>query len=187
MYIIVGLGNPERKYENTRHNVGFITIDKIADKYGIDISENKFKALIGKGVIGAEKVILVKPLTYMNLSGEAVRAVADYFKVDSQTQVCVIYDDTSMEVGKLRIRKKGSAGGHNGIKSIIAHLGSDVFVRVKIGIGEKPKGYDLADYVLGQLTSEDHKLIDETALRVCDAIELLSSDDVDEAMNKYNG
>ena len=128
MYIIVGLGNPERKYENTRHNVGFITIDKIADKYGIDISENKFKALIGKGVIGAEKVILVKPLTYMNLSGEAVRAVADYFKVDSQTQVCVIYDDTSMEVGKLRIRKKGSAGGHNGIKSIIAHLGSDVFV-----------------------------------------------------------
>lgn len=184
---MVGLGNPERKYENTRHNVGFITIDRIADKYGIGITENKLKALIGKGTIAGQKVVLVKPQTYMNLSGEAVRAVADYYKVDAQTQVCIIYDDTSMEVGKLRIRKQGSAGGHNGIKSIINHLGSDVFVRVKIGIGEKPKGYDLADYVLGQLTSEDHKYIDETALKVCDAIELLSQGEVDEAMNRYNG
>ena len=187
MYIVVGLGNPEKKYENTRHNVGFITIDKIADKYGIDIIENKFKALIGRGIIGGKKVILVKPLTYMNLSGEAVRAVADYFKVDYETEICIIYDDTSMDVGKLRIRKKGSAGGHNGIKSIIAHLGSDVFVRAKIGIGEKPPHFDLADYVLGQLTAEDHKLIDETAAKVADAIEMLASGDVDGAMNKYNG
>ncbi|MBP5746545.1 MAG: aminoacyl-tRNA hydrolase, partial [Lachnospiraceae bacterium] len=120
MYIIVGLGNPDRKYDNTRHNTGYVTIDRIADRYGIDIMERKFKSVIGKGVIDGERVVLVKPLTYMNLSGEAVREVADYFKVDPQTQVCIIYDDTSMEVGKIRIRKKGSAGGHNGIKSIIS-------------------------------------------------------------------
>ena len=136
MYIIVGLGNPEKKYDNTRHNTGFVAIDRIADDYGIDIAESRFKALVGRGVIEGEKVVLMKPMTYMNLSGEAIRAAVDYFKVDPMTQVCVIYDDTSMDVGKVRIRKKGSAGGHNGIKSIISHLGTDVFARVKIGIGE---------------------------------------------------
>lgn len=187
MYIIVGLGNPEKKYENTRHNVGFIVIDKIAEKYGISVLERKFKACIGKGIINGQKVVLVKPLTYMNLSGESVREVVDYFKVDSDTEVLVIYDDTSMEVGKLRIRKKGSAGGHNGIKSIISHLGSDVFVRAKVGIGEKPPKFDLADYVLGQLTKEDHEHIDEAADKICQAVELLVYGQVDEAMNKFNG
>lgn len=187
MYIIVGLGNPEKKYENTRHNVGFITIDKIADKYGIGMLEHKFKSIIGKGIINGQKVVLVKPQTYMNLSGEAVRQVVDFFKVDSDSEVLIIYDDTSMDVGKLRIRKKGSAGGHNGIKSIIAHLGSDVFVRAKIGIGEKPPKYDLADYVLGQFTAEERKIIDDTALKVSEAIELLVYGDVDEAMNRFNG
>ena len=187
MYIIVGLGNPEKKYDNTRHNVGFITIDKIADKYGIDIMERKFKAMIGKGVIEGQKVVLVKPLTYMNLSGESVREVVDYFKVDSETEVCIIYDDTSMDVGKIRIRKKGSAGGHNGIKSIISHLGSDTFVRVKVGIGEKPPKFDLADYVLGHFTDDERKTIDETADKVSDAMKLLVWGEPDEAMNKFNG
>ena len=187
MYIIVGLGNPEKKYDNTRHNVGFINIDKIADKYGIDILENKFKALIGKGVINGHKVILVKPLTYMNLSGESVREVVDYFKVDAQTEVCIIYDDTSMDVGKIRIRKKGSAGGHNGIKSIISHLGSDTFVRVKVGIGEKPPKYDLADYVLGHFTDDERKIIDDTADKVSEAIKMLVEGNPDEAMNRFNG
>jgi len=186
MYIIVGLGNPEKKYENTRHNAGFITIDQIAEKYGMDIVEHKFKALIARGVIDGEKVILMKPLTYMNLSGEAVREAVDYFKVDPKEQVCIIYDDTSMDVGRLRIRKKGSAGGHNGIKSIIAHLGTDVFVRVKVGIGEKPPRYDLADYVLGHFTDDERKTINETALRVTEAIVPLVHGEPDEAMNKYN-
>jgi len=187
MYIVVGLGNPERKYENTRHNVGFIAIDRIADKYGIDIMENKFKSLIGKGQIAGQKVVLVKPQTYMNLSGEAVRAVADYFKVDPKTEICIIYDDTSMDVGKVRIRKQGSAGGHNGIKSIIAHLGSDTFVRAKIGIGEKPPRFDLADYVLGQLTADDRKAVEAAADKVADAMTYLVAGEVDEAMNDYNG
>lgn len=187
MYIIVGLGNPEKKYDNTRHNVGFITIDKIADKYGIDIIEHKFKAMIGRGIIDGQKVVLVKPLTYMNLSGESVREVADYFKVDPQTEVCIIYDDTSMDVGKIRIRKKGSAGGHNGIKSIISHLGSDVFVRVKVGIGEKPPKFDLADYVLGHFTEDERKVIDDTADKVSEAVKLLIAGEPDEAMNRFNG
>lgn len=188
MYVIVGLGNPEKKYEGTRHNVGFICIDKIADKYGIEVSEAKFKALIGKGTIEGQKVILVKPLTYMNLSGESLRQVVDYYKVDPATEVCVIYDDTSMDVGKLRIRKKGSAGGHNGIKSIIANLASrDEFVRIKVGIGEKPPKYDLADYVLGHFTDDERKIIDEAADKVCQAVGLLANGEVDKAMNSYNG
>lgn len=186
MYIIVGLGNPDKKYDNTRHNTGYVTLDTIADRYGIDIVERKFKSLIGKGVIEGNKVVLVKPLTYMNLSGEAVREVTDYFKVDPQTQVCIIYDDTSMDVGRIRIRKKGSAGGHNGIKSIISHLGTDVFVRVKIGIGEKPPRMDLADYVLGHFTAEEIKTIDETAKKVAEAIPLLICGQTDEAMNRLN-
>ena len=186
MYIIVGLGNPDKKYDNTRHNTGYVVLDRIADRYGIDILERKFKSVIGKGVIDGEKVVLVKPLTYMNLSGEAVREGAEYFKVDTQTRVCIIYDDTSMDVGRIRIRKKGSAGGHNGIKSIISHLGSDVFVRVKIGIGEKPPRMDLADYVLGHFSNEDKKIIEESADRVSEAIPLLVHDMPEEAMNRFN-
>ena len=127
MYIIVGLGNPPKEYDNTRHNIGFAAIDMLADKYGINVTEVKHKALLGKGVINGNKVILVKPMTYMNLSGEAVRSVVDYYKVDEAEELIVIYDDISLDVGQLRVRKKGSAGGHNGIKNIIAHLGHDVF------------------------------------------------------------
>ncbi|MBQ8519381.1 MAG: aminoacyl-tRNA hydrolase, partial [Agathobacter sp.] len=152
MFVIVGLGNPGKKYENTRHNAGFISIDALADKYGISISEKKHKALCGSGVIEGNKVLLVKPQTFMNLSGESVRAVMDFYKIDPEEDMLVIYDDISLAPGNIRIRKKGSAGGHNGIKSIIAHAGTQNFMRIKVGVGEKPSGWDLADYVLGHFS-----------------------------------
>lgn len=186
MHIIVGLGNPTREYENTRHNIGFDVIDRIADAYSISVLEKKHKALIGKGVIQGEKVILAKPQTYMNLSGESVRQLIDYYKADEESELIVIYDDISLDVGQLRIRKKGSAGGHNGIKNIIAHLGHDVFPRIKMGVGEKPKGYDLADYVLGHFTKEERKIMDESAATAVKAVELMLRGEIDEAMNLYN-
>ena len=186
MYIIVGLGNPTKEYDNTRHNIGFAAIDMLADKYGINVSEVKHKALLGKGVINGNKVILVKPMTYMNLSGEAVRAVIDYYKVNEEEELMVIYDDISLDVGQLRVRKKGSAGGHNGIKNIIAHLGHDTFQRIKIGVGEKPKGYDLADYVLGHFSKEDLATLKEGMERVDGAVNLMLQGNIDEAMNRYN-
>ena len=186
MYIIVGLGNPTKEYDNTRHNIGFAAIDMLADKYGINVTEVKHKALLGKGVINGNKVILVKPMTYMNLSGEAVRSVVDYYKVDEAEELIVIYDDISLDVGQLRVRKKGSAGGHNGIKNIIAHLGHDTFQRIKIGVGEKPKGYDLADYVLGHFSKEDLTTLKEGMDRVDGAVNLMLQGDIDEAMNRYN-
>ncbi|MDD2970928.1 MAG: aminoacyl-tRNA hydrolase [Lachnospiraceae bacterium] len=186
MYIIVGLGNPGKEYEGTRHNVGFHTLDMIADQYQIDISEKKQKALIGKGYIDGHKAVLVKPQTYMNLSGESVRAVIDYYKVDETQELIVIYDDVSMDVGQMRIRKKGSAGGHNGIKNIIAHLGHDVFLRIKVGVGEKPKGYDLADYVLGHFTKEEREIMTECGEKAAEAIVLMMEGKVDEAMNRTN-
>ena len=148
MFIIVGLGNPSKEYEGTRHNAGFEVIDRIADKYNISVDTKKHRALIGKGIIGGQKVILAKPQTFMNLSGESVRSLLDYYKVDEEQEFIVIYDDISLDNGQIRIRAKGSAGGHNGIKNIIAHLGGQVFPRVKVGVGEKPSKYDLADYVL---------------------------------------
>ena len=144
MYLIVGLGNPTREYDRTRHNVGFDTLDVLAEELNTSIGENKFKGCCAKGVIGGEKVILLKPQTFMNLSGESVRAAADFYKIDPE-HIIVIYDDISLEVGQLRIRSKGSAGGHNGIKNIIAHLGTQEFPRIRIGVGEKPRGMDLAD------------------------------------------
>lgn len=186
MHIIVGLGNPTKEYQNTRHNIGFETIDKLADRFSISVLEKKHKALIGKGIINGEKVILAKPQTYMNLSGESVRELIDYYKVDEETELIVIYDDISLDVGQLRIRKKGSAGGHNGIKSIIQHLGTDVFPRIKIGVGEKPKGYDLADYVLGHFKKEERIIMDESVLTATKAVELMVIDEIGEAMNLYN-
>ena len=138
MFIIAGLGNPTLQYEGTRHNAGFDVIDALADKYNISVDYRKNRAFIGKGMIAGRKVILAKPQTYMNLSGESVRGLADYYKIDEETELLIIYDDVSLDVGQLRIRKKGSAGGHNGIKSIIAELGTDVFPRIKVGVGEKP-------------------------------------------------
>ena len=155
MFVIVGLGNPSKEYGNTRHNVGFDAIDAIADKYDIYVAELKHRAKIGKGYIGGDKVILAKPLTFMNLSGESVRAIIDYYKVEPETELIVISDDISLAPGQLRIRKKGSAGGHNGLKNIIRHLGGENFQRVRIGVGEKPKDYDLVDWVLGHFSKED--------------------------------
>lgn len=186
MVIIVGLGNPKKEYENTRHNIGFMAIDALAEKYNISVLDCKHKALIGKGVINGYKVVLVKPLTYMNLSGEAVRAVIDYYKADAESELIVIYDDVSLDVGQLRIRKKGSAGGHNGIKNIIAQLGHDVFLRIKIGVGEKPKGYDLADYVLGHFSKEELAVMQESLCKVDGAVNLMLAGEVDQAMNDYN-
>jgi PTH1 family peptidyl-tRNA hydrolase len=186
MHIIVGLGNPTKEYQNTRHNIGFAVIDKIADTYAITVAEKKHKALIGKGIINGEKVILAKPQTYMNLSGESVRELVDYYKIDEKEELIVIYDDISLDVGQLRIRKKGSAGGHNGIKNIIRMLGHDEFDRIKIGVGEKPSGYDLADYVLGHFAPEEKAIMEESTRLAAQAIELLIQDETDAAMNQYN-
>lgn len=186
MYIIVGLGNPGRQYSNTRHNIGFDVIDRLAEEEGIDVLEKKHKAVIGKGMIGGEKCILAKPRTFMNLSGESVRELIDYYKVEEQSRLIVISDDISLDVGQIRIRKKGSAGGHNGLKNIIAHLGHDTFMRVRMGVGEKPGGYDLADYVLGHFTGEERKEMDEAAERAVGAIRMIIMQDADAAMNQYN-
>ena len=185
MFIIAGLGNPSKEYQKTRHNVGFDTIDCIADKYGIAVTEKKHKAIIGKGVIAGEKVILMKPQTYMNLSGESIRAALDYYKTDETDSLIVIYDDISLPPGQLRIRKKGSAGGHNGIKNIIAHLGHDTFMRIKVGVGEKPAGYDLADYVLGHFSKEDRSVMEEACREAADAVEMMITEGPDAAMNAF--
>lgn len=185
MYIIVGLGNPGKEYAHTRHNVGFDTIDVLAQQNRIDVDTKKFKALIGKGIIGGQKVILVKPQTYMNLSGESVREIIDFFKIDVTQELIIIYDDISLNPGQLRIRKKGSAGGHNGIKSIISHVGGQEFLRIKVGVGEKPAGRDLADYVLGHFSKEDQAAMEDAKKRAAQAAEMMMSD-VDAAMNEFN-
>ena len=186
MLVIVGLGNPDDKYQGTRHNVGFDVIDLLAEKYNIAVDTKKHRAYIGKGIIGGQKVILAKPQTYMNLSGESVRSLVEYYKVDPETEMLIIFDDISLDVGQLRIRKKGSAGGHNGIKNIIANLGTSVFQRIKVGVGEKPKGYDLADYVLGRFSKEDRELIKEGFECAAEAVAMITAGEIDQAMNKYN-
>ena len=157
MYIIVGLGNPGKEYGGTRHNIGFDVIELLAGQENISVAEKKHKALIGKGVVAGQRCILAKPQTFMNLSGESVRALLDYYKADEKEELIVISDDVSLDVGQIRIRKKGSAGGHNGLKNIIAMLGHDTFIRVKMGVGEKPRGWDLADYVLGRFSGPERK------------------------------
>ncbi len=186
MFIIVGLGNPTSQYKGTRHNVGFDVIDMLADKYNINVDGRKNKAFVGKGMIAGQKVILVKPQTYMNLSGESVRGLVDFYKVDETSEVLIIYDDVSLDVGQMRIRKKGSAGGHNGIKSIISHLGTQEFLRIKVGVGEKPKGYDLADYVLGHFSKGEKEQMSAGYSRVAIAVEDILMDEIDRAMNKFN-
>ena len=186
MFIIVGLGNPTLQYRGTRHNVGFDVIDTLADKYNIAVETRKSRALIGKGIIAGQKVLLVKPQTYMNLSGESIGELVSYYKVDEEQELLVIYDDVSLDVGQLRIRRKGSAGGHNGIKDIIRHLGTDVFLRIKIGVGEKPKGYDLADYVLGHFSREEREMMEEGYQKAAEAVEMILAGELDEAMNVFN-
>ena len=186
MFEIVGLGNPDKKYEKTRHNIGFDVIDAIADKYNIVVKEKKHKALCGTGVIEGRKVLLVKPQTYMNLSGESVAEVIQFYKIDPESEMMIIFDDISLAPGNIRERKKGSAGGHNGIKSIIAHTGTQNFMRIKVGVGEKPQGWDLADHVLGHFSSEDRKKIDEAIKDAISAAVLMMQGDVEQAMNLYN-
>lgn len=186
MYMIAGLGNPTKEYEKTRHNVGFETIDVLADKLGIAVTERKHKALCGKGMIGGEKVILVKPQTFMNLSGESIRAIADFYKLEPD-HIIIICDDVNLAEGQLRIRVKGSAGGHNGIKSIISHLGTQEFPRIRVGVGEKPAGMDLADYVLGHFPKGQQKLMEDAYSDAAAAACMMIEDGAAAAMNRYNG
>ena len=172
MYIIAGLGNPGRQYANTRHNIGY--------------PEDGHKSMFGKGRRGSEKVVLVKPLTYMNLSGEALLSICSYYKIDIAEELIVIYDDIDLDPGVLRIRKSGSAGGHNGMKNIVKLLGTQDFTRIRIGVGAKPKGWDLADYVLARLSDEEAAVQREAAEHAAEAVELILSEGVDAAMNRYN-
>ncbi len=185
MYIIVGLGNPGREYAGTRHNIGFDVITRLSDDYNIPLDFKKHKAVCGKGYIEGQKVILAQPQTYMNLSGESVRELMDYYKIE-EDELIIIYDDISLDVGQLRIRTKGSAGGHNGIKSIISHLGTQEFNRIKVGVGDKPKGWDLADYVLGRFPEEEEPKVRESLKRASDACKMIIVDGIDSAMNQYN-
>ncbi|MCI6710504.1 MAG: aminoacyl-tRNA hydrolase [Anaerovoracaceae bacterium] len=184
MKIIAGLGNPGKEYENTKHNVGFLTIDILAEKYDIKVNKIKFKGLVGEGMIGTEKVILVKPQTYMNLSGQCIREIVAFYKLDMEDLV-VIYDDIDLPMGNLRIRKKGSAGTHNGMRSIIYDLQDDGFPRVRVGIGGERKG-DLANYVISGFSGDDRKLIEEAIVKAADAVTCLVEDGIDRAMVDYN-
>ena len=186
MFIIAGLGNPTKQYEGTRHNAGFEVIDRLSEKYNIDVTTKKHRALIGKGGIAGQKVILAKPQTYMNLSGESIRSLLDYYKIDEEQELLIIYDDISLNPGQIRIRAKGSAGGHNGVKNIIAHLGSQVFPRIKVGVGEKPRGRDLADYVLGHFSKEEKVLMEEGYDHAVDAAGMILSGRIGDAMSEYN-
>ena len=185
MYMIAGLGNPGKEYNNTRHNIGFAFIDALAQEYDINVMDVKLKALTGKGMIGGQKVLLVKPLTFMNLSGESIRPLADYYKVDPESELIVVSDDITLSPGGIRIRKKGSAGGHNGLKNIIGQLGTENFKRIRIGVGEKPKGYDLADYVLGHFSKEEQPLMQEGITKAKEALNLILAGNMDQAMNEY--
>ena len=185
-WLIVGLGNPGEKYENTRHNVGFQVVDELAERQNAPVQKLKFKALTNLLTISGEKVLVMKPVTYMNLSGEAVRPAADFYKIPPE-RILVISDDTALDLGKLRIRTKGSAGGHNGLKNIIQHLGTDQFPRVKIGVGEKPHpDYDMADWVLSKFTGEDLKTIQAAVKKAADAVACYLENGPDKAMNRFN-
>ena len=185
MYLIVGLGNPEEEYSKTSHNMGFNTINKISQQYNIEVKQNKFQALYGSGMIEKEKVILLKPQTYMNLSGNSVKEVVDFYKIEKE-KILVIYDDMDIEPGKIKIRKKGSAGGHNGMKSIIQMIGTEEFPRIRVGIGRPIRKDDEINYVIGAIPEEDLKRLDEGIEKAQKAVEEILRNGVDSAMNKYN-
>lgn len=185
-FLIVGLGNPGRQYEGSHHNAGFLALDHLAKELGCEVARAKFQALTGQAALGGRKVLLMKPQTFMNLSGDAVRKAADFYKVPPE-RIIVLFDDISLAPGRLRIRKTGSAGGHNGIKSIIGNIGQD-FPRVKIGVGEKPRPeYDLADWVLSRLTQAEKKAVEARYDDICGALELMMKGQFDTAMSRYNG
>ncbi len=186
MYVIAGLGNPERRYENTRHNVGFDVIGALAGQYNINMNIKKHKAICGMGIVAGQKTMLVKPQTYMNLSGESISEILSYYKLDVSKELIVIFDDISLMPGCIRVRRKGSAGGHNGIKSIIARTGSSDFARIKVGVGEKPDGWDLADYVLGRFLEEERERVNLAVKDACTAAGYMVNGEIDRAMNEFN-
>jgi PTH1 family peptidyl-tRNA hydrolase len=186
MYIIVGLGNPGKKYEGTRHNMGFDVIDRLVYKNNIPCSGSKFHSVYGTGMIGTQKVVLAKPLTYMNLSGTAVRELIDFYKIDPESELIVISDDIDLEPGRIRIRKQGSAGGQNGLRHIVQCLGKQKFIRIRVGTGGKPEGWELADWVLSRFTMDDRALVDDAIVRAADAVAAICTDGIDKAMNVYN-
>ena len=186
-WLLVCLGNPGDQYENTRHNVGFMVADELGERHNVPIQRLKFRALTNTITVGDEKVLLMKPVTYMNLSGEAVHEAAAFYKIPPE-HILVISDEVSLAPGKIRVRRSGSAGGHNGLKNIIAHLGTDQFPRIRVGVGQKPHpDYDMADWVLGKFQGEDKKAVEEAVKKAADAAECLIREGVDKAMNQYNG
>ncbi|GAA0138021.1 aminoacyl-tRNA hydrolase [Paenibacillus sp. YSY-4.3] len=182
---IVGLGNPGAQYEKTRHNIGFMALDELANRHGIDIRQSKCKALVGDGIIGGKKVALIKPMTYMNLSGEAVRAFMDYYKVSLEDMI-VVYDDLDTEIGRNRLRYQGSAGGHNGIKSIIQHTGTQTFNRIRMGISRPEPGYAIVDYVLSSFAKKEKPLLEQSIQEACDALEFSLDHTFEQTMAKFN-
>ncbi|AWE09187.1 aminoacyl-tRNA hydrolase [Lysinibacillus sp. 2017] len=186
MKLIIGLGNPGKPYEHTRHNVGFDVIDELANKWNAPLNQSKFNGMYASVHRPEGKVILLKPLTYMNLSGESVRPVMDYFDIDVE-DIIVIYDDLDLETGKLRLRGKGSAGGHNGIKSLIQHLGTQEFNRIRVGVNRPPAGMQVADYVLSKFSKDDRVVVNEAISKSCDAVEMALSKPFSEVMNHFNG
>ena len=186
MFVIAGLGNPGEKYAKTRHNVGFDVIDVLADQYNIKVKDKKCRALCGSGIIEGQRVLLVKPQTFMNLSGESIAALLNFYKLDASQQLLVIYDDISLAPGKLRIRRKGSAGGHNGIKNIIARCGTEDFMRIKVGVGEKPGDWDLVDHVLSRFPKAERAAVEDAMKDAADAAALLVQGALEAAMNRYN-
>ena len=185
MYLIVGLGNPESDYSKTRHNMGFNVINKISEQYEIDVNKNKFKGLFGTGQIEGEKILLLKPQTYMNLSGESVKEIVDFYKIDLDN-IIVIYDDIDIEPGKIKIKKCGGPGTHNGMKSVVNELGSQNFKRVRVGIGSPEKKDDLINYVIGHIPEEDARTLEKGVLEAKDAIVEILKNGIDIAMNKFN-
>ena len=186
-YLIAGLGNPTKKYEKTRHNAGFDTVDLLAEKLGLSWKKTMFQAMVCKGVVGGKKVMLVKPLTFMNLSGNAIRSLLRFYRLDAASELIVIYDDSDLDPGKLRLRKKGSAGSHNGMKSIVSSIGTEVFARIRIGIGKRPEQMDMVDYVLGHYDKETRKVMEEAFAKAADAALDIVENGMDHAMNQYNG
>ena len=185
--LVVFLGNPGKEYERTRHNAGFMLSDVVAERLGIRIDRARFKALTGEAVYGGVKTLFIKPQTYMNLSGEAVREALDFYKLSPETQMIVVYDDVYIATGKLRIRQKGTDGGHNGIKSIIYHTSTDVFARIRVGVGTPPKGYPMPDWVLGVIPQSEREAFVSSLERAEKALEMMVGGKVLDAMNRYNG
>lgn len=186
MYIIAGLGNPGQRYSRTKHNVGYDTIDILSDKYSVPLDFEKFSAICGKGVIEGEKVLLLKPLTFMNLSGESIREAVSYYKADPVEDLIVVSDDIDLDPGRIRVRPRGSAGGHNGLKNIISELHTDGFKRVRIGVGARPNAWDLKDWVLAEFDDESRELVDGAEIRAANAVVSLMTEGCEKAMNKFN-